>query len=472
MRDKPNILIIMPDQFRADTMGCAGHPTVKTPNIDRLAQEGVRFTNAYTVSPICMSARASFVSGLYPHNHHIWNNAGSLPAHDETFFHHLQESGYYTAYVGKSHFYPHRAGEHLKDHEEYMRARGLNYVHETTGPWATTRTESYMTDRWRELGLLSAFREDYRRRREIGPCAVWPSPLPEEEFLDSYIGRKAVEFVESYDGENPVCLFVGFGGPHEPWDAPGRYATMYDPDEVPAPIPPSQPGEWTPEYAARKMKAGRIKGMTEQEVRKIRASYYGKISLIDHWIGEILSAFQRRGWLEDALILFWSDHGEMLGDHQRLHKSVFYESSAHVPLIIRYPGVIEGGKICDALVEIIDAYPTLLEAVGAKASERCLGRSLWPLLKGEREAHRDAVFSEVFTAGHYNLMVRTERHKYAMDDTGEGYMLFDLVDDPLERNNLIGHPEAREIEAELRERALRFWVKNQTRYYRVGKEII
>jgi choline-sulfatase len=417
-----------------------------------------------------MPARASFVSGLYPHNHRLWTNAGRLPAHDETFFQHLQRSGYYTAYVGKSHFYPH-GGKHLREYEDYMHARGLDYVHETTGPWATTRTDSYMTDHWREKGLLSAFREDYAKRRKTGPCAVWPSPLPTEEFLDSYIGRKAVEFIQSYNGDKPICLFVGFGGPHEPWDAPGEYATMYDPDEVPPAIPKSESREWVPEHAVERMERGVVKGMTERDVRRIRANYYGKISLIDHWIGEILDALEGRGWLDDTFMVFWSDHGEMLGDHGRLHKSVFYESSVHVPLILRCPGKIEDGRISDALVEIIDVYPTLLEVAGAEPSRRCFGRSLWPILNGEKTSHRDAVFSEIFRAGHYSVMIRTERYKYAMDDTGDGYLLFDLQTDPEERNNLVGHPDMRGIERELREDILRFWIEKQTRYVAGEKEI-
>jgi len=458
----PNILIIMPDQLRADTLGCSGNPVVRTPNIDRLAGEGVRFTRAYTVSPICMSARASFVSGLYPHNHHMWTNSGSLPAEDETFFHHLQRCGYYTAHIGKSHFYPHR-GEHLREHEGYMHARGLDYVHETTGPWATARTDSYMTDHWRKKGLLEAFREDYERRRRVGPKAVWPSPLPAEEFLDSYIGRKAVEFLESYDGGRPFCLFVGFGGPHPPWDAPGEYADMYSPDEVPPPMPIEKAGDWVPDYALGRMREG-IVDASEGDFRRMKANYYGKVSLIDHWVGEILRTLERRGWSEETLVVFWSDHGEMLGNHGRLGKVVFYESSSRVPLIIRYPGRVPAGVTSHALVEIVDVFPTLLEAAGAEPSERCLGRSLWKVLERPDSGHRKAVFGEIFASGSYNFMVRTDRYKYAMDDAGRGYMLYDLWADPEERENLVGRRDMKKVEEEHRELILRFLVGNQIRY--------
>ena len=459
---QPNILILMPDQLRADTMGCADHPLIKTPNMDLLASEGVRFSSAFTVCPICMPARASFISGLYPHNHSMWSNAGQLPANDETFFHHLQDSNYYVAYVGKSHYYSH-SRLHMRDCEDYMHARGIDYVHETTGPWATVTTNSYMTDHWQEKGLLKAFRDDYLKRREHGNRSVWPSPLPVDEFMDSYIGRKAVEFINSYSEDEPFCLFVGFGGPHEPWDAPGEYATMYSPDDTPPHIPPAEPGEWVTEYGAQRMEQGRINGMTEEEIRKIRANYYGKVSLIDRWFGEIFAALQRRGCWDDTLAVLWSDHGEMAGDHLRLHKSVFYNSSVRVPLMIRWPGQINSGITSDALAQNIDVYPTLLEAIGAEPSKRCFGRSLWPVLRDPEAEHREAVFSEISSRGHHNTMVCTQRHKYTMDSAGEGYMLYDVTEDPEEQNNLIGHPDRQGVEQECRDRILRFLVDTQCR---------
>jgi arylsulfatase A-like enzyme len=430
--------------------------------MDLLASEGVRFSSAFTVCPICMPARASFINGLYPHNHGMWTNAGQMPANDETFFHHLQDSGYYVAYVGKSHYYPH-GGLHMRDREDYMHARGIDYVHETTGPWATTGTDSYMTDYWQQKGLLKAFRDDYAKRRESGNRSVWPSPLPVEDFMDSYIGRRAVEFVDSYSQDKPFCLFVGFGGPHEPWDAPGEYATMYNPADAPPNIPPAEPGEWVTDHAALRMRQRRIDGMTEEEIRKIRANYYGKISLIDHWFGKIFGVLKQKGCWDETLVVLWSDHGEMAGDHQRLHKSVFYDSSVRVPLMMRWPGQIAGGATSDALAQIIDVYPTLLEAAGAEPSRRCFGQSLWPALKDQDAKIRDAVFSEISSQGYHNIMVRDDQYKYAMDNTGEGYMLYDVIKDPKEKNNLIGHTDFRRIEQEYRGRVLRFLLDTQCR---------
>ena len=454
----PPILILMPDQMRADCLGRAGHPVIRTPNLDRLASEGTRFSHACTNSPLCMPARASFVSGTYPHNHGMWNNAGALPSNDETFFHHLQAAGYHTAYVGKSHFYEH-GGFHMRDREPYMHARGLDDVHETTGPWATVTTDSYMTDDWAEKGLLKAFRDDYEKRRETGPCAVWPSPLPTGDFMDSYIGRTAAQWVDGYAGDKPPCLFVGFGGPHEPWDAPGEYAEMYDPAQMPPAIPLADPAEWVPDKARERIVNRRIAGMAEEDIRRIRGNYYGKISLIDHWVGEIIAAFERKGWWDNAIVAFWSDHGEMAGDFGWLHKSNFHESALRVPLMVRWPGVARAGAVSEALTQTIDVFPTLLEAAGRDPSRRAFGRSLTPLLRDETTEHREAVFSEV----NHITMIRTEHHKYALDSEGDGFMLYDLAADPEERNNLIGHPDCAELERELRERILCWLASTQCR---------
>ncbi len=446
--DRPDILILMTDQQRADCVGASGNSVIQTPNMDRIATEGAYFTQACSVAPLCMPARASFITGLYPHNHGMWNNAGRLPAHDETIFHHLQRAGYRTAHVGKSHYYVHRR-EHMAEWEPYMHARGLDYVHETTGPWATLHTDSYMTDDWQQKGLLQAFREDYERRRQ-DPAGVWPSPLPTEDFMDSYIGRQAVSMLDAYDEPNPLCLFVGFGGPHPPWDAPGDYATMYDPDEMPAPVCPSEALSWLSEAAQAYELAGRRERLSESDFRRMAANYYGKISLLDYWFGQVLKAQEHRGRLDDTIVIFWSDHGEMLGDHHRLGKQLFFDASLRVPLMIRWPRRIPAGVRSDRVVEHIDVFPTLLEGLGLEPCERAFGRSLWPLITDGTANWEDEALSEV---GQYT-MIGTERYRYVINREGEGVQLFDLAEDPKQLTNLCGRDDTAGIEAEMRERLL------------------
>lgn len=456
----PHIMILMPDQQRADCMGCAGHPIIKTPNMDRLAAEGTRFAEATTVSPICMPARASFASGLYPHNHGMWTNKGELPAEDETFFQILQRAGYCTAHIGKSHYYEHARDLHMRDREPYMHVRGLEYVHETTGPHATCHTASYMTDDWERKGLWDLFKNDYAERAKANGAMVRPSPLPVEDFLDSYVGRHAVDFLNAYDDERPLCLFVGFGGPHEPWDAPGEYASMYAPSDVPAPIPAPEPPGAGPEWLRKKSDFSAWPPEVLRQTAAIRANYCGKISLIDHWFGEILKACSRKGWRDNLLVAFWSDHGEMLGDHGRFYKTTFHESSVRVPLILRWPGRIPAGAVSNALAEIIDVFPTILEAAGCAPSHRCLGRSLWPVLREPGAEMRDFQLSEI-QFGQRNIMIRSRSRKYVVDEQCRAFMMFDLENDPHERMNLLFGGNHGGMEAELREALLKRLVEAQ-----------
>ncbi|MFO7957332.1 MAG: sulfatase-like hydrolase/transferase [Candidatus Brocadiia bacterium] len=448
--DLPHILILMTDQQRADAMGCAGNPVIRTPNMDRLAAEGARLSRACTNSPLCMPARASFISGHHVHRHGIWGNHGELPADYESLFRRLQACGYYTAHVGKSHYYEH--GEfHMREREPYMHARGFDYVHETTGPWATLRTQSYMTDAWARKGLLERFRDDYRRRKKDRARAVWPGPLPTEEHMDSYVGRQAVRFLREYDTELPFCLFVGFPGPHEPWDPPEEYADMYDPADVPPPVDPepAEYPEWAPRHARNHPNKRRAEGLDPETVRRIRAAYYAKVSLIDYWFGEILAVCDEEGFAEDLLVVFWSDHGELAGDHGCLYKSRFWEGALRVPLVFRWPGRIEPGTTSAALAETVDIMPTLLEAVGTTAPDDAAGKSLWPVLEDPTAPLRNGALSEVEKNGSRNAMICTERYKYAADGRERGYMLYNLVEDPDEATNLIGHPEYEEVEKAL-----------------------
>jgi len=450
---RPNILIIMPDTHRADALGCV-NPTVKTPHLDRLAAAGTNFTHCCTVSPLCMPARASVVSGLDVHNHHMWANRGRLPENDETFFHHLQRAGYLTAHVGKSHYYDH-GGVNMHDWEPYMYARGIEYVHETTGPWATVSTDSYLTEYLDAHGLLETFRDDYQKRRGDAFRATWPSPVPAEHHPDSYVGKQAIEFIEKHTDDRPWCLFVGFGGPHDPWDAAGEYATLHNAADMLPAVPAEPVPDTLSDRAKEHLLGHRIEKATAEEVAKLRVLYAGKVALIDHWIGEMMKTLEARGERENTVVVFWSDHGDFTGDHARIHKQTFYEGALRVPLIVSWPGHFAEGVTSDALVENIDVFPTILDAAGCEPSARCTARSLVPLATGETTEGRDVVLSEVLDWVGRTMMVRTRTHKYACDEFGEGYMLFDLANDPDEQTNLIGRDDARDLERDMRELLLR-----------------
>ena len=245
---------------------------------------------------------------------------------------------------------------------------------------------------------------------------------------------------------------------------------MYDPEATQPPLP--KPGTaGLPDYAREIMDhlepGKRLDELRADHIKAIRANYYGKISLVDHWCGEIFEAYRRRGWYDDLLIVFLSDHGEMLGDHARLFKNTFHEQGIRVPLILRWPGTKPAGGTYDGLTELTDVMPTLLDLLGLPVPDTCVGRTLQPVLEAPDRVHRTDVLSEVAFAGRRTAMVRTECAKYALDDQGRGYMLYDLNTDPGEQNNLIARPESREMEAELRDLLLRRLLQAQ---YEVGNE--
>jgi arylsulfatase len=465
---RTNILVIMPDTFRGDSLACAGHPAVQTPNLDRLAGMGVRFDNAYSSSPICMPARSNCISGLYCHNTGQWSNYGHLPAGTRTYMSLLRENGYRTAHIGKSHYYPHsnaRAGEkapHLDDEKPFMQSLGHEDVLETTGPWATVGTDSILSDRWRDRDMLDLFRDDYGKRAEVGPfAATWPSPLPEEEHMDTFVGRTATNYLRDYDDDRPFAVFVGIGGPHDPWDPPQAWADRFKEVEVPEPIPPTEAEAWLGD-AAREFHASMMGEPADDATWKsIRRLYYAKIAHLDSLVGEILDTLEEKGELDNTAIVFWSDHGDRLCDRGKVHKSVYYDESARVPLILRLPGNPGAGTACDSIVSINDIFPTVLDAAGMDPVD-CFGTSLVPATADVGTSFHDAVFSEIDNTGGRTTMIRTPRHKLVINAQADTLQLFDMQDDPQELQNLAGREDMTDLERDLKERIFRWRLTTET----------
>lgn len=451
-RTKPHVLIVMLDQLRADSLGCAGHPVIRTPAIDAMAAEGLRFTGVHTVSPVCQPSRVSFATGRYPHNHGIWHNRGELPENYPTFFTALRGAGYTTAAIGKMHLWSHRRAAHLREGEGYMRALGFDVSDEIDGPRGTCATDSGYSDHLRAKGLFELFVSD-TRERVADPTITRAAPFDEADHMDGYVGARAVRCVEALADDRPTCLFVNFPGPHDPWDAPGSWAAMYAPSDSPPPIPIPERPATLPDHAAAKLDFKPDAGITPAAAAAIRANYGGKVSFVDHWCGRIFNAYAARGWLDDLLVIVTSDHGEMAGDHGRVYKRTFHESALRVPLILRWPGRIPHGTR-DALAENIDILPTLLEAIGVPGPPMSLGRSLLPAIADAKAPHRADLLSEIYYGGSRNTMLKTARHKYVIDQAGSGYMLYDLLRDPDEQHNLIGAPEARKLEQAMRDALL------------------
>ena len=448
METTPNILLLMTDQQRWDAMGCSGD-WVQTPHLDRIASEGIRFTNCVTTSPVCIPTRLSLATGLYPHNTHVWNNMNhQMPAETPTWMQAVRDAGYRTSLFGKTHLHPH-SGD-LREREGLMNAYGLDDVNEIGGPRASAKVLSHMTAMWEKKGVWEGYRADYRERFSTKPHLVRASTLGLEDYADVYVGQQAKQYLQNYEREEPWCCWVSFGGPHEPWDTPEPYASMYDPADMPPAIP--RPFTETRPTGHLDSLMQRVNPTFEPgEIGRLRANYAGNVTLIDDQIGEILDTIEARGELENTIIVHTSDHGEMNGDYGLIYKSNFLNGAVRIPLLVRTPDTLRlqtppTGTICESPVEWIDIGPTLVELVGGALGHRQFGKSLCPVLTQPEATHRDFAISEI----EGEIMLLSKEWKAALNADGEVYLLFDVQNDPNEIQNLAGRPEVADIETALR----------------------
>ena len=433
----------MTDQQRWDAMGCSGD-WVQTPSLDRIANEGVQFTNCVATSPVCVPTRLSLATGLYPHNTGVWTNIHhQMPSETPTWMQAVREAGYRTSLFGKSHLHPH-SGD-LRGREGLMNAYGLDDVNEIGGPRASMTVLSHMTAEWAAKDLWEAYRADFRERFSTKPYLVRPSTLGFDNYADVYVGQQAKQYLQSYERKQPWCCWVSFGGPHEPWDAPEPYASMYEPEEMPPAIPRPIGGIRQQGYLDKRMQQMNP-AFELGEIGALRANYAGNVTLIDAQIGEILETIKARGELDNTVIFHTSDHGEMNGDYGLIYKGNFLNGAVRIPLLIRTPDGTSAGSICDSPVEWIDIGPTLVELAGGELTHRQFGKSLCPVLTNSEVTHRDFAISEI----HGEIMLLNEEWKVALNSNGEVYLLFDVQKDPTETHNLAGKPEVADVGTVLR----------------------
>ena len=454
--DRPNILFVMTDQQRADALGCA-QDWMRTPALDRIAAEGVRFTQCITTTPVCVPARVTLATGRYPHNNSVWNNMDyTLPADAPTWMRAIRDLGYRTSLFGKTHLHPHRGD--LRERAHLLHNYGLDDVDEIGGPRASTHVLSHMTAEWEHKGLLDAYREDYAERFANKPHVARPSVLPLEDYADVYVGQQAKRYLESYGREQPWFCWVSFGGPHEPWDAPEPYASLYRPEEMPPPVPRPDADQPRPQGWLDHHMEHHSPDLEPGDVGAMRANYAGNVTLIDDQIGQIVRVVEQRGELENTVIAFTSDHGEMNGDWDLIYKVNFLDGALRVPLIVRTPATAAaGGRASDALAENSDLGPTLVELAGGELEHRQFARSLCPALTSAAAAHRQHALSEF--RGEFLLL--TGDWKMALNRDGKSYLLFDRHADPRETRNLAGLPEYASVENELRLATLERIAKTQ-----------
>ncbi len=454
MKKHPNLLFIMADQFRGDWMSCVGGPA-KTPNLDLIAGEGVVFTCCSTCAPLCVPARVGLFSGKYAHTTGAWDNRRFvLSDRANIWSKQFRGLGYATSMFGKTHLHG-GSGDFLA-REPMLEAYGFDVYNEITGPHACVNSRTYMTERWKELGLFDAFAEDLGSRGKT-PFAK-PSPLPLSEYYDVYVGDRAAEYLQGLGTEKPWFCHVSFGGPHEPWDTPEPYASLYKKEDMPAPRPPmkdANPDRPRGETDFR-MNLPKIH-CTPEQAAEIRADYSGACTLIDEQIGRLFEIIKERGEWNDTVVVFTSDHGEMNGDQGFVNKRTFLDGALNVPLIIRTPETAKkGGSVCGDLVSLIDVGPTVVELCGGKIDYPQCGVSLCETLEGGAAAPREYVLSEL--SG--EIMYMDADWKAAINRSGEIYLLFDRKNDPEEQLNLAASEGARETENLIRAKLLRALAEN------------
>ena len=427
---KPNLLFIMADQYRWDYLGAQGADYVRTPNLDSIAQRGVRFTQCTTNCPICAPARIGLATGLQPTRLGALDNQSFLPRSVTTYYQRLRDHGYRVGCVGKLDLakpdsYNGRWGD-----RPCVYGWGFTHPEETEGKMhagmspAPRGPYGYWLE---QMGLYETFHQDYlkRKAKDWIKDASHDSMLPTEAFEDIYIGRHAAEWLEQVPDDFPWHYFVSFAGPHDPFDPPTEYADRYRNAPMPPAIQDSLKGK--PGYAQK-----RNLGLTSSEVSVTRRQYCAAIEAIDDSVGWMLNALEHRNMLENTVIVFSSDHGEMLGDHGMYTKSVPYEASIRIPLLIAAPG-FEGESVSDALVELIDINPTLCELAGLPTQENIDARSLVPILQEQVSETR----TETVSAMRNFRCLRTHRFKY-IENYNDIDELYDLDADPDELTNIAG----------------------------------
>lgn len=432
-----NVVVVLADQLRADCVGCYGNSIVKTPHIDRLANAGTRFSWAFSQHPQCAPSRASLLTGRYPHTNGSISNFTATGDHERTLGERYRAAGYQSVGVGKLHLFKEKQEAGFSD----LMVSGGQHSGSTDAECLDEDYKNWM----RERGHWDALKEAYAQRADPNyrlnfQCKV--SPLPPDLYIDGWVGNRAVEFIEAQSATRPFFMFVGLPNPHNPFEPPEPYASIYDPSGMPIPESfQSDLSKKPPQHLAYK-KFGRA-GMgsnyellTEEALRQVIAYYYASITLVDDQVGKIIDALEAKGIMDDTVVVFLSDHGELLGDHGMLLKStdaypILYDNCLHVPLIFRVPGA-PAGQVVESAVELVDLAPTILEATGLEMAPEFQGFSLLDALHGGDAPTREWVFCEtgavkMLRGGGYKLVY------YPGQTYGE---LYDLNSDPHEMNNL------------------------------------
>ncbi|WP_040260443.1 choline-sulfatase [Pseudomonas massiliensis] len=425
---RKNILFIMADQMAAPLMPFHGPSVLKLPHLTRLAKEAVVFDSAYCNSPLCAPSRFTLVSGQLPSRIGAYDNAAEFPADTPTYAHYLRRLGYHTALSGKMHFC---GPDQLHGYEERL----TSDIYPADYGWAVN---------WDEPDTRPSWYHNMSSVLQAGPC-VRTNQLDFDEEVVFRARQYLYDHVRKADGR-PFCLTVSMTHPHDPYAIPQAYWNRYADTEIPLPRN-LVPQEAQDPHSQRLLKVYDLWGkpLPEHKVRDARRAYFGACSYIDDQVGELVTVLEATGLLDDTVIVFSGDHGDMLGERGLWYKMHWFEMAARVPLFIWAPGQFPAARV-DASISTVDLLPTLVELAGGQAEPGLPldGRSLMPHLRGE-QGH-DEVYGEYMAEGTTSplMMIRRGDYKFIYSEA-DPCLLYHLVNDPAERENLAGSPDYAQV---------------------------
>ena len=464
-------MLLCTDQQRGDSLRCTGATWAVTPNLDKLAGDGALFQNCYVQNPVCSPSRASLFTGKYVANHGLYANGVPLPARQLMVTRTLAGAGYDCGMIGKQHLYPCDTWQTEPRQDDGYRV--FEWAH---GPNHRALENDY--HRWLRKTHPKVYTEVFpdkgaNESTAFGNKARIGTPIdhvPAEAHYSHWVAERAIAFINHPRDEGErFFLVANFFDPHHPFGAPQDFRALVDANAIPAPY--TREGELKDKPRAQqsyseKSYGGTAPGFreyTEEQIREIRAQYWAMIALIDHEVGRILAALGAAGLAEETLVVFTSDHGELLGNHQQLLKGPqLYDDLTRVPLIARWPGRISPGSKIDELVQWVDLPATFLDAAGCAPGKGVQGSSLLPLLAGKRDGWRNWALSEYRSSGFttdppiMTTMLRSDHWKliiwHGNPATGgrrDGEM-YDLSVDPGELQNLFNDPAHADIRRRLK----------------------
>jgi len=490
MATRPNILLITSDQQRADCYGFE-NPAVKTPHIDRLAREGTRFTACITPNLVCQPSRASILTGLLPLTHGVWDNGVDLDpvVGGRGFAGTLAAAGYKTAFIGKAHFAtkstfaPTGTPECNKSQSKYgpdwygpymgfqhVELTALGHLHRTR-PLERPPVghyERWLLSRGSSEEAVELWKTDLGP--DVGAAQTWYSALPAAWHNSTWIADRAIDFLVRRKAERPFCVWASFPDPHHAFDCPEPWSRMYDPKSITLPrhrardlerrpwwhkaVLEGKPQLADPTMYKFRAEGSRVPDQTDEQLAHMTANYYGMISQIDHNVGRILDALELVGAAHDTLVVYTTDHGELLGNHGLyLKHPIPYEDLLRIGMVVRGPGVAAGNVVREPM-STLDLAATFHDYSGVAPARALQSRSLRPLLEGT-DATRDVAYSEWHVhpsrcgVALKLRTVRTRTHKCTFElESGAGE-LYDLVNDPEEMVNRFDDPAYAKARAEL-----------------------